>query len=1467
MSAPKSSSVDDDRDAFSKLSAPKFLSTEDDLHVAWEKVVRNFVDASKANPSSEPTTIRQVLDNVNSQTADDTTKARAKGIVMNILSSVQILGEFVAGASSTAFPASQPCFNALNLVIGAVKRYHKIFEDLFILLERVSVFLGSLRIYFEEKNTDVNLDTRLRPTVYRVLEHFMEIMTLAIELMHRKSRLKLAAKEFFFGITSGVTDALGKLETLVSDCVNMQVAVIGQDLSKAARDIRTLDGKMDVLDGKIDSVVNIMGRREEQEKVQEMRIQLRKWLRIGEEDIWRNHHNTIRDQRTDETGDWLCKENSSFVHWCDANSDASNVFLVTADPDRGKSFLASAVIDHIEDPSFASGGFSSLAYSYYQATIREDSKASSQKNIKQSSQGAVQPALQATSRALCSIVWQLSEADEHYRDFVFEKHKYDACKMKAIEIWNELIISYSPSRRSSYFIVIDGIQKADRELLESMIKWDPRQKSLLRVRVFATSKSHAGWSNTVINHSLRISLDRVSHRQEFVPSIADVKKITNARLDKTSIFHDKAPQTIRIREQVFDVVTRQIQNEFARLSLVLNEIENCVNSRQIERILERIEESIEVNLGRQIRSLNSKLAPDEIKEVNALISWLEAPKTSFYFLFGTPCLLAEQYVDVKLESPRLTPLSERIAQRYSLLFEVDDDCIRWRYPEIQQYLKQDFEDQQILENMNKRRGKRSSKTDLEELDLLELVIRNNLSTVFGTRGVELFDQYELGEYFALQRAQHTKMICADEKSSRYSVLLICLRVLCEDMSPRAVNRLCTYSRRNLSTHLKWDEKQKLKAKENQAIGRLLVKLLRNDTVIDHWSQEASHGITDCFTAGPKGDPIWKWLKKMSRSEGPTDLEDKEWFSKLPTQKEDSSSAHWDYAIDRILDGWSTRQRDTWHTICYLSGKLEPKHVQVWLRDRHHKLDPILLIKRLMQEADTEYHYDDHKSWILKTCNDIIRTNADAWWALFYSAKVSTEDGSSADVTIEDDSSAETTTQKDQSTGSTNGLKEAISHLNTAKSSTTKDKDFHDYYWTRILPLLARCQILDLDMEGAMESYSEMMNDASSRGALKMSMLCSFKPTMIATFLELAGTKTVPGETNNWLHELIASVDSSEAALSVSLAAYHGKNWSDIHRAINKAVKQLGSEIANINGDKTAETDVFGQDDEDYDIWQKHKTQKLLKSVLASILWHRSDNAEDHIEALGLWQEVGATEISLRVLIKHSKAKTVYDLWNTDDLYDRYFKTAIFEVCQEKRDVRSSANIRSHFIAARVFMNLGDREAAERLISKLLENKDYGENIAPDEQLEEYGRACFALGEDQRGHDLFGHVTTHDFAKHEGCQQTCGPELPNAEAVVYLCRDCMCFLKPHCLNALENGVWTAGFCDPDHHRIMLPPPLTKDGRNHSAAMDLVTDVGIKHGWLEGPSDEELEVRENGVLEAPRSRASFHSIDEVTIAAQE
>ncbi len=157
------------------MSAANQLSTEVDLDIAWSSVIQEYKEQAGPEAAQMKTlTVRDVLANLKppADTEPQTTR-KAKLVTSRVLTCVQRIGDSVATAKSAVFGPSQQCWNALNFVIIAVQGYKKLFEDLAFLLERVSVFLETLDIYLSDKDTATRLDSRLRPAVYRVLQHFM----------------------------------------------------------------------------------------------------------------------------------------------------------------------------------------------------------------------------------------------------------------------------------------------------------------------------------------------------------------------------------------------------------------------------------------------------------------------------------------------------------------------------------------------------------------------------------------------------------------------------------------------------------------------------------------------------------------------------------------------------------------------------------------------------------------------------------------------------------------------------------------------------------------------------------------------------------------------------------------------------------------------------------------------------------------------------------------------------------------------------------------------------------------------------------------------------------------------------------------------------------------------------------------------------------------------------------------------
>lgn len=113
-------------------------------------------------------------------------------------------------------------------------------------MERVTVFLENLYLYLDDKAAGTKLDPRLRLTVYRVLKHFLVIMGVTHKLTtYWKAKVKLVVKIGAFGQDQEIETAMARLETLVSDVTSIEITVIVKDVSKAARDIRSMDKKLD----------------------------------------------------------------------------------------------------------------------------------------------------------------------------------------------------------------------------------------------------------------------------------------------------------------------------------------------------------------------------------------------------------------------------------------------------------------------------------------------------------------------------------------------------------------------------------------------------------------------------------------------------------------------------------------------------------------------------------------------------------------------------------------------------------------------------------------------------------------------------------------------------------------------------------------------------------------------------------------------------------------------------------------------------------------------------------------------------------------------------------------------------------------------------------------------------------------------------------------------------------------------
>lgn len=278
---------------------------DEDLDVAWKKTIARCQAIAKwdLDDRSAPS-IEDIVAKIQPAKLDEkkSNRTQAKEVVRGTLVCIQRFGQIAAQGASMVFGPSQQCFNAISFVINVTQDISTVFANLTALMERISVFLERLRTYMDSAKDGTILDKRLRRPVYEVLEHFVLIMSKSYKLTSGvRGKIKLGLKVTLLGEDEGVKDALATLETLVSDVTGAEISAIAQDVSEAAKNIRSFDKKLDHMSVTLDTVKAIETRREDADKEQKDTEVLRKALGIEDKkepwlerqgELWRTVNKT-----------------------------------------------------------------------------------------------------------------------------------------------------------------------------------------------------------------------------------------------------------------------------------------------------------------------------------------------------------------------------------------------------------------------------------------------------------------------------------------------------------------------------------------------------------------------------------------------------------------------------------------------------------------------------------------------------------------------------------------------------------------------------------------------------------------------------------------------------------------------------------------------------------------------------------------------------------------------------------------------------------------------------------------------------------------------------------------------------------------------------------------------------------------------------------------------------------------------
>ncbi|KAK4495710.1 hypothetical protein PRZ48_012978 [Zasmidium cellare] len=921
--------------AVDKPNAMNSFSAEDDLDKVWAEIIIRCSKITKWDLNDKKVlSVDDVLLKLKPpKDGKPDVKDKAKKVFRNTLVCVQRFGAFAAQAASMVFGPAQQCFNAITFVITAVQDYDAVFSNITTLMERVSTFLERLRIFLDDTEADVKLDKRLRVAVYRVLEHFLTIMGLAHRLTHGwKGKLKLAAKIGAFGEDDGVKDAMARLETLISTETDMEISVIAKDMSDAAKNIRGMDKKLDQIADAQEKTNQTLGHlenaeqrrtadEEEKKRLNEIREALnidstkRPWIEKQDE-LWGKH--------IDGTGDWLLRfRYPSFPRWSDPKEPDTNVLSVKADEGFGKSHLCSIAVNHLQEKHREDARVG-VAYYYFQRDVQDKTP---------------------INKAIKAIIYQLASASTSVaRDYAKLIHKACDRKMdfgKTGDLWRRLVADIA--LEGTFFILLDGFDEAEVETgkpLANIISQilSAEEGSLLKIRLFITGRP-AGLDSLADDVETAIPEIRIAPPQGEQSSLneEDIMLYAEERLNDMDIFKDDDEEVKELKERAKTELGEGVQGDYFALDYKLDSISRSRNSREVQEILKLAKESRTQAIARKIDQLNETLREDEAREVNKLL-------TSETVCFVD--LSVDQYEAVlrlEADTRSLISLEKQIRDRYFSLFDISESkLVTLKSDGIRDYLREKEEAFNPKES-----GSHRPDAALQEgeVALVKRILKTHFANIFG--GDDMYEKFAFDEFFESKIGdQAARIRLLGDGENHVRVAQACLIADCDHFEEELYEDLHPYAWEWFADHLARVEVDEVDTLTKQDIGRKLVRLLRENPLIDVWWNE-DRIMTRLFWVYKTfcSRAVYDWLKDPVVQKGLSDMPSERQWVVATTADDGPPVKILENVAKRLAQHWYAQKSGMWYgAFAFLHGYLSH------LRDEEpDEADPNAEQTRLVEE--------------------------------------------------------------------------------------------------------------------------------------------------------------------------------------------------------------------------------------------------------------------------------------------------------------------------------------------------------------------------------------------------------------------------------------------------------------------------------------------------------------------------------------
>jgi hypothetical protein len=702
------------------------------------------------------------------------------------------------------------------------------------------------------------VDISLRKIINEELVCFVDICALSIKVL-RGHKIFTALKVFAFDSDEGVSGQLGRLATLVERESQMR-GTLGFESQKITEKvvIENRDGTRRI-SASVDSLLSFEKKRDVDSAAKRILKQIDSNLHNPSETykVIEATYRRLLNEQVQGSGAWL-HNNPLYSAWASVQDSSFSVFGVSGAEGYGKSCLFAAIVKHLQGlHSQAAEELTCVSTAYYM--------------IEQGQSDA------SLTKAFKVLAWQIANTDIVYRK---DLSSVELSGVNQIESLWELLFSKSYKSDSSFFLLVDGVDRLDKAHLKEFIQ--------LLAKLQNVSEN---WSN----FKLRILL---SGRDEIMERIKrqlgeglsmidvasrnsdDLRNFITDRMNKMDILGGSSDQVLRLRQEISQALMTETHGDFVNVGLILHEISGKQRPGEIRDILSRSGGNRSDTIVRKMELLNETLSDDDISDLNSLLTWVVFTKRTLSLQE------LEAVLFLKTRESSLRPLAEKIINQYSSLLRITGEPhpvtkltpltskVTLVSDSIEEFLLEELQsgDPEDAQNLK-------SSADINEVEVR--IVRRFLESVCDPK---LFTKFGFDDFFQRKLKGKSARVGVDIETGDLKIVADCLTVIKSSNIPE-LQPLLDYAVTFFADHLQAADPSLMQPQHKTALGPLLVSLFaEEDTIGRWWTTENTWLRSMWIYTDEYADVILKWLQDSAVTKNLSSDQNK-WVKSLSSKSE------------------------------------------------------------------------------------------------------------------------------------------------------------------------------------------------------------------------------------------------------------------------------------------------------------------------------------------------------------------------------------------------------------------------------------------------------------------------------------------------------------------------------------------------------------------------------------------------------